>query len=185
MCCKYPSLSNISYFTSDKLEKSKATWLLDANFSDFTPWQQVSGLVFNLKREILLINESDKWIIPGGTPESAESPKETLCREILEEAGVSILKSFPLGVHKIEVIENRLFPKEPVYQYRFICLLDSVLFQGREPDTKKVNPRIFVPLERAIKLLPWGNAGTAMLNDAGKRFKELYPHITRQARLQV
>ncbi len=68
----------------------------------------VGGLIFNQKREILLVqrNQPDfkpwdgKWSLPGGHLEFGEEPKKALHREIKEELGVKIkiLKDNPYVV---------------------------------------------------------------------------------------
>ena len=50
------------------------------------------ALIKNEQNEILLVNPvyRDKWLIPGGTVEENESPKDACEREIKEELGLTI-----------------------------------------------------------------------------------------------
>lgn len=161
-------------YYSEGDSKLAASWVETDDFSNFLPCTQVRGVIFNVKREVLLIEERKHWVIPGGTPKRGESPEQTLKREVLEEAGTTILKSFPLGVHIIEnFTKNRVF-----YQYRFVCLVDQLLSLHADPDRGVVHPRIFVPIEAAKKSVKWGKASDLMFDAAMKKFKNLYPTLS-------
>lgn len=54
--------------------------------------ESVSGLIYNEKKEILLIKRRDVpvWALPGGGIEEGESPDLALLREIEEETGLKV-----------------------------------------------------------------------------------------------
>lgn len=57
----------------------------------------VTGVIFNVKEEILLVHHSyrDKgWSLPGGYIKAREHPKEGLEREIEEESGLVVSADF-------------------------------------------------------------------------------------------
>lgn len=58
----------------------------------------VAALVMNEKNEVLLVKthwRSDTWEMPGGNVEVGEPLDEAVCREFLEETGITIR---PLGI---------------------------------------------------------------------------------------
>lgn len=148
------------------------TWVRSDELTQFKPYFQVYGIVFNQAGEILLIQEKGKWKIPGGTPETGETDIDTLKRELVEEADVTVSKVFPLGAQKVDYPNN---PKqsegELYYQLRYICLIDELLLQTPDPDTGITNVRKFVPAEEVTEWVKWGNVGDAMFHDAIELFK--------------
>ncbi|MDD5289962.1 MAG: NUDIX hydrolase [Patescibacteria group bacterium] len=155
-------------------KKVALTWIKTDNPNQFKPCCQIYGIVFDQTGKILLIQEKGKWKIPGGTPEGAETPTETLKRELLEEADIKVKKVMPLGVQRIDHPNNpdkkqgNLF-----FQYRFVCLVDQLLNQTPDPATGLINPRKFVPAEKVTEYVKWGKTGNAMFQDAIKLFKKI------------
>ena len=50
--------------------------------------EAAGGIVFNEKKELLMIYRFEKWDLPKGKIEKDESPKEAALREVCEETGV-------------------------------------------------------------------------------------------------
>lgn len=149
------------------------TWLKSDDLSEFKPFYQVYGIVFNNKGEILLIEEKGKWKIPGGTPEKGETDVETMKRELIEEADIAVSKVLPLGGQRVDYPNNPNREEGDLYyQLRYVCLLDELLPQTPDPVTGIVNPRMFVPAEKVTEYVKWGDAGRAMFEDAIKLYNE-------------
>jgi ADP-ribose pyrophosphatase YjhB (NUDIX family) len=149
------------------------SWIQDDNLEQYKPCLQVYGVVFNLEGQILLIQEKGTWKIPGGTPEGDETAGETLRRELIEEADVTVGQVAPVGVQQVEY-PNNPNPNEGnlFYQYRYACLLDELQPSSPDPDTGITNPRMFVPAEAVTSYVKWGEVGDAMFKAAIGAYKE-------------
>lgn len=105
----------------------------------------VSAFVTNEKEEILLVKthwRSDTWESPGGQVEEGEALDKAVCREVLEETGLTILPKGITGVyynatkHILSVVfkaiyvsgEIRLQPEE-IKDAKFINLTESNMDQ--------------------------------------------------------
>jgi len=150
------------------------TWIKDSKLKDYNPINQVYGIVFNDKGEILIAREKleDKWAIPGGKPEAGENIEETLRRELVEEVDVSVSKVLPLGAQKVE-LDGDSDGKSISYQLRCIALLKELLPQTPDPAHGSTWERRFVPAEDINKYIKWGELGTMMFKDAIDLFKNL------------
>lgn len=145
------------------------TWINDSDLSQYKPLTQVYGICFNRNNEILIIKKpgENPWIIPGGRPEAGESHKQTLKRELDEEADVTVKNCIPLGVIKVEHpynknhVEGKLF-----YQARFVCEIDTVSPVTIDPDNGLLHERKFVPMSEITEWVQWGQAGDEMFEDA-------------------
>lgn len=51
------------------------------------------AIIYNDKREVLLLKKEGHWQLPGGKQDQDESPYQTLCREVLEEANLTVLSA--------------------------------------------------------------------------------------------
>jgi len=152
------------------------TWINSKKINDFKPITQVYGIIFNRVGEILICREKpkDKWQIPGGSPENAETAVETLERELEEEVSVKIRSITPIGVQKVEMPGNSNKEVGDIfYQARFVALLDKTKKQTPDPDRKNVWERIFVPPTKIKKYVKWGIAGNAMFDDAIDCFRKI------------
>lgn len=105
----------------------------------------VSAFVTNKKEEVLLVKthwRSDTWESPGGQVEEGEALDKAVCREVLEETGLTILPKGVTGVyynatkHILSVVykatyvsgEIRLQPEE-IKEAKFINLTESNMDQ--------------------------------------------------------
>ncbi|MBE7082438.1 MAG: NUDIX hydrolase [Clostridiales bacterium] len=112
---------------------------------------QVSGYVFNDKNQILIVRNDKTWTIPGGHPEAGETHLETLHRELMEEACVTICKEKYIGA--VEVVENG----EAYYQLRYFARLQQELPFKQEWE---ICERKFVDLENLTDYIKWANGKT-------------------------
>lgn len=114
-------------------------------------YTQVSGYIFNDKQELLIVKNENTWTIPGGHPESGETPLETLTRELMEEACVTLKEPHYLG--SVEVIENN----QTYYQLRYVALVKDI-----HPFIQKweICERKFVPLAELHNYITWSQGIT-------------------------
>ncbi len=112
---------------------------------------QVSGYVFNDKNQILIVKNGKTWTIPGGHPEQGETKLETLNRELMEEACVTLKEINYLGA--VEVVENN----ETYYQLRYTAKVDEILPFKQEWE---ISERLFINLEDLTKYIKWANGIT-------------------------
>lgn len=128
----------------------KMLWKENFNFKK-EKYTQVSGYIFNDKNELLIVKNKRTWTIPGGHPEMNETPKETLLREVMEEACIKIKEINYLGA--VEVVENN----ETYYQLRYTAKVAEVLPFVQEWE---INERKFVNLKDLSKYITWSNGIT-------------------------
>ncbi|MBQ9786100.1 MAG: NUDIX hydrolase [Clostridia bacterium] len=112
---------------------------------------QVSGYVFNDKNQLLIVKNETNWTIPGGHPENTEKPIETLSRELMEEACVTLKDVVYLG--GVEVVEIG----ETYYQLRYTAQVNEILPFNTEWETTE---RLFVSLTDLPKYIKWANGIT-------------------------
>jgi len=112
---------------------------------------QVSGYVFNDKNQILIVKNGKTWTIPGGHPENNEKYLETLTRELMEEACVTLKDEKYLGA--VEVVENG----ETYYQVRYTAKVKDILPFKQEWE---ISERLFVDLKDLDKYITWSKGIT-------------------------
>lgn len=121
---------------------------------------QVSGYVFDDEGKLLIVHndETNTWTIPGGHLEPNETREETLTRELMEEACVTLKDINYLGA--VEVVEN-----ETYYQTRYTAHINEVLPFKQEWE---INERKFVTIDELPKYITWANGVTfrAQVNDS-------------------
>lgn len=141
-------------------ENLKMIWRENFNLTN-EKYTQVSGYIFNEKNQLLIVKNETNWTIPGGHPEKNESPLETLSREVMEEACVTLKDIVYLG--GVEVVENG----ETYYQLRYTARANDVLPFETEWETSE---RLFVNLEDLPKYIKWANGITfrSQINSARK-----------------
>ena len=114
-------------------------------------YTQVSGYVFNDKDELLIVRNGSTWTIPGGHPEKGETKLQTLKRELMEEACVTLKDIKYLG--SVEVVEKG----DTYYQTRYVARLKEALPFKEEFE---ISERKFVKVEDLIKYIKWANGIT-------------------------
>lgn len=114
-------------------------WHKNTNFKHLDPITQVYGVCFDKDGNILIKKGlSKEWNIPGGSPESNETPIQTLKRELEEEVDVEIGKYQMIGY--FEVSSNN----STIYQLRFVCRIKKINKQTIDPAKGIINERKFV-----------------------------------------
>lgn len=139
-------------------------WKENFNLTNET-YTQVSGYIFNNKNQLLIVKNNTTWTIPGGHPEKNETPPQTLQREVLEEASVTINNIKYLGA--VEVIENN----KTYYQLRYTAKVFQVLPFNNDWETTE---RLFVNLNDLHNYITWSKGVTfsAQIKSATKSLKD-------------
>lgn len=114
-------------------------------------YTQVSGYIFNDQNQLLIVKNGKTWTIPGGHPEEGESQLETLNRELMEEACVTLKDINYLGA--VEVVEKG----ETYYQLRYTAKVNEILPFKQEWE---ICERLFVDLKDLSKYITWSKGIT-------------------------
>ncbi len=154
----------------------------DAALSVLTIWWRltkpctigVRGIVLNARGEMLLVRHSyggRKWFLPGGGHRRAESPDETMVREMREETGLEVRVTGLVGVY----FYTGAYKRDHIYI--FVCeVIGGELQQvGGEIDDigwfapDELPPNLMIGMERF--LADWRNhtAGFGRIEAAGIR----------------
>jgi len=140
------------------------------NFDKLKKIEQVYGFIFDNGGKILLVNINNKWGLPGGTPETYDANwKETLKREVLEEADVEIENIIPGFYLIFKGLDNKKAIKG--IAVRCIANVKSVKSRTIDPATNKINKRKFVSKDQFIKSCHWGKNGEIQLKLALKKYQ--------------
>ena len=122
-------------------ENLRFTWHESDSYKGIEPAPQVYGVCFTNEGKVVIVREPGKyWNIPGGKPESGETPEQTLRREMLEEVSVFVGQMSMIGYYEV-TNGVRLF------QLRFAAQIIEILPPQRDPATNAVNERKFVSPE--------------------------------------
>jgi len=169
-------MENVSNLNDKTGNSIVLTWVLaEENVADdFKPFFQVYGVCYDDAGRILIIQEKGKWKIPGGSPEKEETWKETLIREVWEEATVKIDNIELLGAQKVNYPHNPNAQEGDLYyQLRCIAHVESMAEPVPDPDTNIMIVREMVEPEEVFKRINWGNAGNAMFCDAFEKIENI------------
>ena len=141
------------------------TWIDLKNEGDlkkYSPLTQAYAICYNDNGEALILDQKGNgtWTLPGGTVESGEAPVETLKREVMEEADITITDIKLLGVQKVKS------DKPTHYETRYVAKIKELLPQTIDPAKGRVHERKFVPVSQINDHLKWGQTGQAIFDKA-------------------
>ena len=112
---KSSKYSHVVIFSDDL----KALW---SDFSSlFKVIEAAGGVVFNQKKEVLVIFRRDFWDLPKGKIDKGESPEKAAVREVQEETGLEnvILGKHILNTyHTYELKDKRILKKTYWYEMK-------------------------------------------------------------------
>lgn len=168
-----PIFSEVFNWGKEKFEYSIFDSVEFLNLSDIT---QVYGFIFNKKGKILIIKspERSEWSLPGGGPEKCDKNwKETLIREVIEEADVEIKRIIPLFYLSAKRKAKKKSKGKEGIMLRAMAKVDKINQQTIDPATGKINERKFISQKDFLKYCPWGENGKVQLNLAIKKRKEI------------
>jgi len=130
-------------------KKYSIEWFAGAPLPSGERATQVSGVCFTHSGEIVLVSgDGAIWGLPGGHPETGESPEDALRREVREEARCEVERAEYLGYQKC-------IPEgggKPDFQLRFWCAVTVGDFQPRH----EIGYRKLVSADDFLKTLSWG-----------------------------
>jgi ADP-ribose pyrophosphatase YjhB (NUDIX family) len=150
----------------------------DNDFSKISPITQVQALCLLPTGEFVIYKDkSGKCGLPGGTVESRETLKQTLFRELKEEASIRPLEYGPLLYLRITNLSEK--PMRITYQVRYWALVESLTDEISDPDGKAVE-RLFVSESEMLKCLDWGKKLDLYLSQL-KKIKKLQSYLGKTA----
>lgn len=91
--------------------------------SNFKLVEAAGGLVFNKKKELLMIYRFDKWDLPKGKIKEDEKEIEAALREVCEETGVcdlEVTKSLPSSYHTY-FLDNKKHVLKKTFWFEMSC----------------------------------------------------------------
>ncbi|EKD53610.1 MAG: hypothetical protein ACD_61C00007G0020 [uncultured bacterium] len=160
----------------------KFTWYPGDDIKQYEPFNQVYGVVFDSDGRMLIQRrETRPWCLAGGTVEEGENAEQTLRRELIEEADVTIKNPILLGGQRVQFpgghnpTPTKRFVGDDFYQLRYYCEVDEILPQTPDPDHGIINERLFVSSSEINSYLNWGDTGQAIFDRAIALFHRLHP----------
>ena len=142
-------------------ETCKIRWIKDFQLNG-EKYTQVSAYVFNENNQLLIVKNGSTWTIPGGHPEKGETILETLEREMMEEACITLKEINYLGA--VEVVEN----DEVYYQLRYTAFVKDILPFKKEWE---IDERKFINIDELPKYIKWSKGITfASQIESAKKF---------------
>lgn len=133
--------------------------------------KQVYGIIFDEDRNIFLRIDNGEYKLTGGKPELEDgSMEDTLKREVLEDANMTIKNIHLLGYQLVDECNNI----KPYVQVRMIAQVDEIYDNRPDLDNGKLYTRVFKTPEETIKLLNWGNIGKQQIEAAIELAKSYY-----------
>ena len=142
-------------------ETCKIRWI-DGFQTTSEKYTQVSAYVFNENNQLLIVKNGSTWTIPGGHPEKGETKLETLEREMMEEACITLKEINYLGA--VEVVENG----EVYYQLRYTAFVKDILPFKKEWE---IDERKFINIDELPKYIKWSKGITfASQIESAKKF---------------
>lgn len=129
----------------------------EAPLPDDLEVRQVYGVLFTADGKIMLRVDDGFHGLIGGSPESGETPEETLCREVFEEVNCKISNLHYLGYQTVHG------DGEPYAQLRYVAKIEEIGENRPDLDDGKLYERILVDKEKAGKTLDYGIEGEQII----------------------
>jgi len=126
-------------------ETYRRTWLGLADVAAL----RVRGFAFTEPGKLLLVRGDDGFQIPGGGVESGESVAAALERELMEEAGATIVRSQRLGAFRVDGVTHEFSDLHDFYWCHVTLAPDWM-------PPLDISGRVVVRAEELLDTLPWG-----------------------------
>lgn len=142
------------------------TWRPDLDVDDVELVTQAYGVCLAGPLVCLIkAPDIDRPHLPGGTVEEGETLKETLRREVWEEANLRISDLSLLGLQEVHHEEeaHERFGRRRYHQSRFVCRVERAEPVTVDPDKDYAFDRFFVPLGEMNDYLEWGDVGDELV----------------------
>lgn len=160
-----------------RTETYRCTWLGQV---DVVPLR-VRSLAFTEPGRLLLVLGDDGFQIPGGGIEAGESVLDALSRELMEEAGATVVRSRRLGAFQIDGLTT---DHSDLHDF-FWCHVELASDWVPPHD---ISARVVVSADDFLITLPWGPLGPARgvppAEGARGRRRGL-AYLTRAARVEI
>ncbi|MDB5044629.1 MAG: Zn-finger containing pyrophosphohydrolase, partial [Deinococcus sp.] len=121
---------------------------------------QVYAWILNASNNVLVLQDGLQATLPGGKPEAGESWRQTLMREVWEEARVTVTEVRYLGYQRVDG-DDLWFGGQPSAQLRFAARLEAEEPCGPDPATGRTLTRLWLSPTQAVGLLGWGGPQVA------------------------
>ena len=120
------SFSLLAKVTDYSLEDLKTAYPLAKDYP--TAKVDIRGLVLSPDQKILMVKESadGRWALPGGWADVGYSPKETVMKEVKEEAGLEVTVNRLLAVFDKR---KHPHPAEDLYVYKLVFFCAAASFE--------------------------------------------------------
>lgn len=109
-----------------------------------TPKVDVRAVVFNERKEILLVRElaDGRWSLPGGWSDVGFSPKEVAVKEVREETGLIVRP-----IRLLAMMDMRKHPHPPIPYYVYKCFILCEWMGGEFTETFDISGKGFFSLD--------------------------------------
>lgn len=142
-------------------------WTSESDMDKLKPFSLSSAIIFNNKRQILIICEDDEWRLPGGGPKNQENSRETVVREVEEETNVSLKEISLLGAFCVEPVDTN---ENSAFQVHYTAKVEILHERKPDPESGKVYEYKFV--DNPTDYIQWGELGERLFETATKKNKD-------------
>lgn len=139
------------------------------DYSKLNDVMQVYGFIFNENGELLIVKcgSDDNWGLPGGGPEKCDKTwKDTLIREVDEEANVELKNILPAGYITSTYLGTKTTSAKIGSMIRAVALVKTMKKRAVDPATGVIDDLKFIPVSDFLKYCKWGETGKAQLEIA-------------------
>jgi 8-oxo-dGTP pyrophosphatase MutT (NUDIX family) len=139
------------------------------DYSKLNDVKQVYGFIFNENGELLIVKcgSNDQWGLPGGGPEKCDKTwKDTLIREVDEEANIEIKNIIPAGYITSTYLGTKKTSAKIGSMIRAVALVKAIKKRAIDPATGVIDKVKFIPVSDFLNYCSWGKNGKAQLEIA-------------------
>jgi 8-oxo-dGTP pyrophosphatase MutT (NUDIX family) len=127
-------------------------WIESGSIPNGIAISQVTGYCVDDVGRILIVKNKRGWGFPGGHPEPGESPEDTLRREVIEEANVSLKKPEIIGYMEVRDPQNGSVEGTHYVQLKYLAEIEATDDFKKEFET---SGRDFVGIGSLSQYISW------------------------------